>query len=144
MKKSNALLLAGLLATATSYASQFTDKQDINCNAASDICVSVNPATYAVHNAVIDVNGKAIAEGKMRHEHKQLDWQFWEDGHYWAGVKNSVTNLDYLHLKVISANGKPVIGGASCRLDFYKGATGNYGINLKKLSDGSIVCVRHG
>ena len=111
----------------------------LRCLAIRDYCVDVDAGSGDVHDAEIKVDGSAYGN---HHEAKTLDWQFWQDGHYFAGVNNSAKNLTYLNLVVTKANGQAVVG--NCEVHAHKGETGNYGIMLRKNDDGSVSCVQNG
>lgn len=122
----------------SSYAAQSTNN-DLRCLASEDYCLQVEPGSADIHDAKIQAAGKANGH----YEAKTLDWQFWEDGRYGAGVNDAAKNLDFLHVSVLSANGKPVTGGANCEIVAVKGETGIHSITLNKNSDGSIACIKN-
>jgi hypothetical protein len=140
MKKIARLISAVVISALASlcFADQSLISHSLRCDSTLDYCVVVNAGSPAIHDMIIKADAKAYGH----HEEKTLDWKFWEDGRYGAGINNSTKNLDYLQLTVLTANGMSVSG--NCEIHAYKGQTGNYSIILRKNNDGSIACVQNG
>ena len=132
------------MAFSTSYALTLMQKPGvgIGCHATTDLCVSVEPVNHEIHDVLLRVDANAIIDGQIIHEEKELQWEFWHAGRYWVGIKNAYVNLEYLHLVVMEANGKPLNNSEACQFDFQLHAVGNYGIRIQKQEDGSIVCLK--
>lgn len=137
----SSVVIGALACASSSFAAgqSLISHHPLNCVASRDYCVEVDAGSGDVHDAEIKVDGLAYGD---HHEAKTLDWHFWQDGRYFAGVNNAQKNLDYLDLIVTKANGNPVVG--NCEIRARKSETGIYGIVLRKNDDGSVSCVQNG